>query len=286
MSHSADTNAVFCSDQVRQADFGRYAASLFVPQYARRSWLALAAFNAQVAHVRDHIRQPLAGEIRLQWWRDLLTGGGGQHSEGAAGHPVAAELLSAIQQHDLPIELLTRLIDAYGFDVYDDPMPDIAALEAHCRDTAAALYALQARILGSDSSDVLRLAEVAGVADGLTNVLASLLKHSARGQLYIPADLMTLHNLSSGQLFARERSTALDQAVGQLRAEAVRQLERAFEQLPAIAPDIRPAFLRLALDRQMLRRLETSDPFAPPSLSQLQTLWTLWRAARSRPFKS
>nr|HAQ94855.1 phytoene synthase [Afipia sp.] len=68
--------AAFCADLVRARDFRTYAASLFVSPEARRAWLALAAFNAEVAHVRDHVSQPLPGEIRLQWWRDVLTGGG------------------------------------------------------------------------------------------------------------------------------------------------------------------------------------------------------------------
>ncbi len=32
---------------------------------------ALYAFNAEIAGIRDRIRQPLPGEIRLQWWRDV-----------------------------------------------------------------------------------------------------------------------------------------------------------------------------------------------------------------------
>jgi phytoene/squalene synthetase len=96
----------------------------------RRAWIALAAFNAEVSYVRDHVSQPLPGEIRLQWWRDVLTGEG-QGSRGEAeANPVAAELLLAITRYDLPVETFVRLIDAHVFDVYDDPMPDMAALEA------------------------------------------------------------------------------------------------------------------------------------------------------------
>ncbi|MBA5828080.1 squalene/phytoene synthase family protein, partial [Escherichia coli] len=73
-------------------------------------------------------------EIRLQWWRDVLTGGGEGSRGEAEANPVAAELLRAITHHNLPIEAFVRLIDAHVFDVYEDPMPDMAALEAHCRD--------------------------------------------------------------------------------------------------------------------------------------------------------
>ena len=66
--------AGFCASLVRASDFERYAATLFVNPEQRRALLALFAFNIEVARVRDQISQPLAGEIRLQWWSDLLDG--------------------------------------------------------------------------------------------------------------------------------------------------------------------------------------------------------------------
>ena len=71
----------------------------------RRALLALFAFNIEIARIREQISQPLAGEIRLQWWSDLLAGTA--HGE-AAGNPVAAELLRAIERHALPHEPLER----------------------------------------------------------------------------------------------------------------------------------------------------------------------------------
>ena len=72
--------------------------------------------------------QPLPGEIRLQWWTDMLAGAG--HG-GVEGNPVAAELLLAIRNCGLPVERLSRLIDEHQFDLYNDPMPTMAALEGY-----------------------------------------------------------------------------------------------------------------------------------------------------------
>jgi phytoene synthase len=45
-------------------------------------------------------------------------------------------------------------------------------------------------------------------------------------------------------------------------------------------------FLSLALVRRDLTRLSRADadPFVPEASSRLRTLWTLWRASRSREF--
>ena len=40
--------------------------------------------------MREPAREPLPGEIRLQWWREVL---GGERPGEAGAHPVAAALL-------------------------------------------------------------------------------------------------------------------------------------------------------------------------------------------------
>ena len=79
---------------MRSHDFARYASTLFVPRDQRRALLALYAFNVEISRVRDQVSQPLPGEMRLQWWTDMLPGAG--HG-GVEGNPVAAELLRAIR---------------------------------------------------------------------------------------------------------------------------------------------------------------------------------------------
>ncbi|NGX98312.1 MAG: squalene/phytoene synthase family protein [Candidatus Afipia apatlaquensis] len=278
--------AAFCADLVRARDFRTYAASLFVSPEARRAWLALAAFNAEVAHVRDHVSQPLPGEIRLQWWRDVLTGEGRDAQGEAEANPVAAELLRAIAVHDLPIEMFVRLIDAHVFDVYDDPMPDMAALEAHCRDTSAALYGLRAKVLGVNSPEAVRIAEHAGLAEGLVDTMLALPRHAARRQLYLPGDLINLHGVTAEEFFLRQASQPLKEALAHLRREAASQLQQAIAMLASAPVSSRAAFLPLAVIGKNLTRLELSEPFAPPLLSRLGILWTTWRAASARPFKA
>ena len=67
---------------------------------------------------------------------------------GVEGNPVAAELLLAIRNARLPVERLSRLIDEHQFDLYNDPMPTMAALEGYINDTSSVLFSLAARIAG------------------------------------------------------------------------------------------------------------------------------------------
>ena len=74
---------------VRIADRDRYLSALFAPAEARRHLLALYAFNAEIARVRESVTEPGIGEIRLQFWHDALHGDG-------AGHPVGQALVETI----------------------------------------------------------------------------------------------------------------------------------------------------------------------------------------------
>ena len=59
-----------------------------------------------------------------------------------------------------------------------------------------------------------------------------------------------------------------------------------FELLTHVPPQVRPVFLPLALVRRDLERMSRADfdPFVPQTTSRLRTLWTLWRASRTREF--
>src|ERR1700722_13755608 len=131
----------YCAELVRQADRDRYLAALFAPAEHRGALHALYAFNVEVARVRDVAREPLPGEIRLQWWTDVLNG---ERRDEASAHPVAAALLTAMERRGLAARVLTALIGAHRFDLYDEPMVDIAALETYAKATASALFALAA----------------------------------------------------------------------------------------------------------------------------------------------
>jgi phytoene synthase len=282
---TATDSAAFCAEQVRSHDFERYASTLFVNPDKRRALLALYAFNAEISRVREQVSQPLPGEIRLQWWTDMLAGAG--HG-GVEGNPVAAELLLAIRTYGLPVEPLSRLIDEHQFDLYNDPMPSMAALESYIHDTSSALFALGARIMGRQSEATDHLARHAGLAQGLARVIASLPVDAARRQLFVPLQLLESHGSGTEEVFAGKETPQLRAALDQLIGEARAHLKTAMALLASAPPELRPLFLPLALLRRDLKRMSRadSDLFTPRVTSRLRTLWTLWRASRTPLFTS
>jgi 15-cis-phytoene synthase len=282
-TEGAKDAARFCTDLVRTHDFPRYASTLFVPVEQRRALIALYAFNVEILRVREQVSQPLPGEIRLQWWTDMLAGAG--HG-GVEGNPVAAELKLAIRTWRLPVERLSRLIDEHQFDLYNDPMPTKAALEGYIDDTYSALFSLAAGIAGQQSPEIEHLARHAGLAQGIARVMASLPLDASRRQLFVPLQLLESHGSGMEEVFAGKETPTVRAALDQLLSEAREHLKTAFALLQGAPPEVRPVFLPLALVARDLERRSRADndPFVPRVTSRLRTLWTLWRASRSRVF--
>ncbi len=276
-------SVAFCADLVRSYDFPRYAATLFAPAAERRALLALYAFNVEIVRVRDQVSQPLPGEIRLQWWTDMLSG----HVHGSAeGNPVAAELLRAIRDFDLPVEPLSLLADEHQFDLYNDPMPTLTALEGYLAATCSALFALAARITAPPSEAAEHLARHAGLAHGIVQTIANLPRDAAHRQLFLPQELLTSHACGMEDVFAGKETPNLHAVLEQLVGEAEQHLTTAFSLLAEVPASARLAFLPLSQVRADLKRLSRPgrNPFTPQASSRLRTLWTLWRASRSREF--
>lgn len=274
------TDAAFCAELVRSSDFERYAATLFVNPDQRRTLLSLYAFNGEIARVREQISQPLAGEIRLQWWDDLLNGT--THGD-AAANPVAAELLRTVERFRLPRERLRGMIDAHRFDLYDEPMPTMAELQAYLRDTASSLLALGAQALNEGLPVDDAAPYHAGLAIGAVRIIEALPRHASHRQVYLPVDRLMQAQVDPHDIVAGTATEQLRNLLRQMALEARAHLQEALAHLSSVPKSSRRVFLPLAVVGRALDRIEALDydPFAPQPVSRLRLLSSMWFRARA-----
>ena len=268
-----------CEALLRAADKDRFLTTLFAPAEHRNALIALYAFNVEIARVREVVREPVAGEIRLQWWSDVLSGVGRGE---VAAHPVAAALLASIARYRLPPERFKALIEARRFDLYDEPMATLADLEAYADGASASLIALAAQILAAGGEpDIGALSHHAGLAHALAGLLAAFPIHAARGQLFIPLEMLARHadrlDVKGGPATPQLRA-----ALAELRLRARHHLGAAQQLLASVAPAVVPALLPAALAGPTLARMERRgyDPFVPVAIAPWRRQWLMWRAAR------
>ncbi|MGL4437648.1 MAG: phytoene/squalene synthase family protein [Bosea sp. (in: a-proteobacteria)] len=272
---------LFCEELIRDVDKDRYLASLFAPADKRPHLFALYAFSFEISRVREMVSDPLPGEVRLQWWRDLLQGSARGE---VSANPVAAALRDTVEKFRLPMAPLISLIDARIFDLYDDPMPSVADLEGYCGETCSALVRLASLVLaGGEDPGGADAAGHAGCAYAITGLLRAFPWHAMRGQVYVPKEFLLKYGATRDDIASGRGGPGVAAAMADMRQLARDHLSLTRELRGSIAPVITPAFLPTALVDQYLKPMEMRgyDPFTSViQVPQWRRQWTLWRQAR------
>jgi len=242
------TNQDISLAMLRDTDRDRYLACLLSPDDKRGALAALYAFNAELARIRDLVHEPLPGEIRMQYWRDLLEGNAHGSTE---ANPLAAALLSVVEAHRLPRQTLVNMIEARIFDLYDDPMESRTSLEGYAGETASALIQLAGLILSPD--EAMKSADAAGhagVAQAISGMLLLMPLHQRRGQVYIPLEILSATGLDREAFLAGEDKPRISAAIEAFAGLGRDHLAKA--RASVLPPSVLPAFLPAVLAEPVL----------------------------------
>jgi phytoene synthase len=272
-----------CRTLVRTEDRDRYLSVLFAPPEKRQHLFALYAFNIEIARIPELVREPMMGEMRLQWWRDALDG---VAAGDVARNPVANALLDTMKCCDLSRALLSELIDARAFDLYGEPMESLARLESYLDSTSVSLMRLAAELLaGQETPEIVAAATRTGRAYAITGLLRSFAPHASRGRIFLPPlDVLARHGSSVEEAVSGAAKTSLHAALREMRDLARLHWMEGTKALSAIPKDARAAFLPAALVPAYLDQMEKRDydPFRTRiEIPAWKRPWLLWRAARS-----
>ena len=275
-SSAASDDAVIQSARSGEPD--RYLAALLAPPVARPHLLALAAFSSELARVPSLVtREPVMGEVRLQWWRDALAL---PDSDVRTGHPVADAVRAAMHRYDLPLALLRDAIDAREIDLAAQALPDDAALAAYLWQSEGALFALAASVLGRQPGvDVQVAAAHCGQAYGLARLLLGLPHMLSRGSHLLPQSRLDASSVSSGELLSGEGGRNVADMLANLCSEARDAVAASRKHVANLPRHVRLAFLPLALVETYLRVLERPGRDVLRTPAEIAPLTRVWRIA-------
>ncbi len=207
--------------------------ALLAPPAGRAVIAALFGLDAALGRNALDIREPMAGLVRFQWWREALEAASDERS-GRTPHPFLEPLAGPLRVERVSLEGLADLLEAHEavFEARCLPHPDDA--QRFADRTGARVHAYAMMIIGGDAAWTER-ARRAGRA-------LALLRLAARLPLYRDAGFALPRGLGPAE-FAR----ALAEAAGpDLEAAAAARPPRHL-----LAP-----MLALRLVRHSLRRLE------------------------------
>ena len=273
----------YCQTTLRDLDRDRYLSCLLMPDAIARDMAALYLFNAEIARIRDLVHEPLPGEIRLQWWRDLFEAG----STGENAGPLALALFDCVKRHKLPVQVFMDMLEARIFDLYDDPMQSRNDFEGYAGETASALIQLGLLMTAPDeAAKYSDAAGHAGVAQSVATSLVMMPRHAARGQVYLPADMLAATGLDRDTFLKRQDRQRLDAVIQLFAGFGLEHLAKARRAAPHDKMAFWP-FLPLSSTEQVLVKAQKVGAalFEKPLLSgPLIRQWRLWKAARRSRF--
>ncbi|NOT40703.1 MAG: squalene/phytoene synthase family protein [Alphaproteobacteria bacterium] len=243
-------------ETVAAYDPDRHVATFFAPKRARRHLLALYAFDRELAHIGEAVREPMAGHVRLAWWREQL---GVIYANGTPASPTGRALAEAIKAQALPRTLLDAVIDARAHDLEETPFADEAALEAHADATTGNIMRLAARILGlHDRVD--KAAHHAAVAYAYTTHVRDVTQFAKLHRCRLPLTWLIGENLNAEDVFSATSMKPAPQRIA-TRAAARTKAALAAANAARFPPSAMPA-----LSYATLARIP-GDPFAPKPLA-------------------
>jgi len=273
---------------VRARDRTAYLATLFAPERTRPALLTLHAYRLELRRIVDTIREPLAAEIRLQWWRDAIRGEG--YGAGGAAVPLVEALQENMARYRWPADALCAMSEARIHDLYADPFADWDAFDGYAGEvhgTAIQLAAMALcvdRLGPEDGHGAARSAATAagwaGVAEAAADAAMEFVPRFRRARAVVPASAW--REATGTDLRAALESGELPEgaadAVTALLSHGERADGRMRDLIGSVAPAARAAFLPAFTARRRLSAVR-SAPLSPRPPGALAMQWALWRAS-------
>ena len=279
---SSTPSLSYLGDLVRQYDRDRFLTTLFVPPRMRNRLHTLYAFNSEIARIRETVTERLIGQMRLQWWRDVLS----DLLEGKAppkGHPVAEPLADLIQNSSLSIPLLKSLLEAREQDLEDVPIETLSGLREYCRCTSSNLSVLALECLGVRDEVSKEAAEAVGLAWALTGILRTVRHLALAGKTMLPAQLLSESGLSIQDLqhpYSVERLRPVMETVALEARNSIDAARRVsgkvnLQALPVLLPAILSSHYLRDMERKQYDIFHRSLKRQRPAIVRL--CWSAWR---------
>lgn len=272
-------NSDHCLKEIREANPGVYSAILFQPAHNRPAAAALHGFHLEVARITANASDPMPGEIRLQWWLEVIN----RERDGeACASPLASSLLAVIAKYKLPVEGFERYLEARRFDLYNDPMPDRTTLEAYLGETESFVLQMNAILAGAKSTtDLANACGHGGVAIGMAKIVSRLTRDRGMQRVYFPVDLLSAAGLDVKRwLSADSADVKARAAVDMFIALAAQHCEKASTAIRRLPKELQSVFLPLAPARKLLKKARKTNDHTVGDirLSPLSVQLSLWKA--------
>ncbi len=244
----APSDSTVLEGALREGDPDRWAATRLAALPARADLVALYGFNVELARIVERVREPMLGQIRLQWWRERLLA---SEAPPAPTAPLEEALVGLIARRAAIAPVLDRMISLRTEQIGPEVFASDQARQAWMDGVGCALGEAAAIVLAVQDARALALAQRLGAIWARVGELRAEGWWASIGRdrlAHVGAD-------RAGWWAAEVRAcVAIESGV---RADFN-------ESPPATRAALLGGMAHLALTRADLRRMGAGQPFAPP----------------------
>ncbi len=180
-----------CREITRSANSSFPHAFRLLPARKHRAMDALYAFMRVTDDLADEQDEWEQKQLKLNAWRTGLRAA----LTGEFSHPIHPALIDTIQRYAIPHQFLFDAIDGMETDLGRVRISTFSELYSYCYRVASTVGLACVRVWGTRpgvrDADTDPLAEAAGIAFQLTNILRDLGEDLARDRVYLPAEEVT-----------------------------------------------------------------------------------------------
>ncbi|RMZ75989.1 hypothetical protein DV738_g5157, partial [Chaetothyriales sp. CBS 135597] len=209
----------YCSGLVRKYDSPSYTLAHFIRPQVMPAYMAIRAFNIELARIPDVVSNPTIGSMRMQAWRQFIDAAFDQKPP---DEPVALLLASYLSQgFKLSKSWFKRIIDARDQKLTHPGFGSLAELESYAEATYSTLLYLTLSAIPVHSVTMDHLASHIGKAAGIAAVLRGVpllafpgppnhhsnnppglhIPRDKRGVITLPLDVMSQSGLREETVF-------------------------------------------------------------------------------------
>ena len=284
MPKPTDHSSRYINTLVKQEDRDRYLTAMFAQPGKRAALMGLYAFNVEVARISDTTTESLIGKMKLEWWRDILSGIY-DNKEIPQGNPVVDMLHNIVVSHRLTRTYFDELLNHREGDMIEEAPSNMLSLEAYAEGTSGRLMWLALEILEVRDPASLKVARHIGIAWALTGIIRAVLFYARNNRNVLPQDLMRERQLTGLDAFRRKNTDKISEVITEISVVARHHLDKAKSCHADVDRKALPAFLLAVLADQYLQGLAKRgyDIFDPLHAFQRPSVLKLtWSALRGR----
>lgn len=273
----------------RDTAYDRYLQALLVkPKTFRTDFLVLAAFHGELARIPLVVREPMMGEIRLQWWQDTIAA-----TEFVAddtmpnfGSPLANHIAHVIARFPESCAFFLSAIEARRAELDPHAITDAPNFDRYLTGVGGALLNVGCLVLGIEQNkETTEALCQAGRAIAAADLAVRLPRLASLGRMphIVPKSTDAAAGDDGATNLVSEHQISC--AVDVLNDKAVTSLNAYRAIQPKLPTQLTHAVLPLALVEPYFQALQTSKSGMRERdypKSPLARLFTLWWAARRK----